>query len=102
MQRLQLALQAFLEGVIDTAEIPEEDLFKRLTENGEIPKTPPPEVLRVGDQLHLSNPAHASIGYRTPGLEHWRLYTAPLPVQPLEIKSVRYGWRESDIVNFPN
>ncbi len=92
------ALAAHLERVGDTGAVAEAELRARLLEQGEIPTTPEPHIEIVDGVVRASSPIGASIGYRRPGDTHWQLYRGPLPDQPLELKSVRYGWTASSII----
>ncbi len=99
--RLTQALEAFLQRVGDTGEVPEGELRARLLQNGAIAKTPLPHIQRVGEQLVLTSAVDASIAYRPADSNAgWRLYAAPIPLADIEAKAVRYGWRESAIARF--
>ena len=82
----------------DTGAIAEAQLRARLLPEGEVPMTPAPTVKIMDNMVHVSSPIGASIGYRRPGDAHWQLYSGPLPDQPLDLKSVRYGWVASPVV----
>jgi len=106
LDRLGKALDAWLAGTEDRGAIPETELAELFWPGGVEPVTPPPsvEVQKAGAEgvrvsLTCSEPG-ASLGYRVDG-GRWRLYTSPLELPEggtLTVKSVRYGWRESDEV----
>ncbi len=99
-KRLAAALEQWLEQVGDTGAIPERELRAALLEDDQVPLTPNPTVRWQGRNLILQAEHGASIGYRLDG-EQWRLYIEPLSVASsasLQFKAVRYGWRESAVV----
>ena len=68
----------------------------RFLDQGKVPVTPTPGAVWKDNVLTASASEGASIGYRADGAP-WRLYVEPVVVeaQRLEVKAVRYGWRES-------
>jgi arylsulfatase A-like enzyme len=99
-QRLAGVLDRWLERVGDTSAQPEPELRAALLADGRIPVTPNPRQRWEGRRLHLFADDGASIGYRIDG-KPWQLYSGSFLVKPgavLEAKAVRYGWRESAIV----
>lgn len=98
---LRRELEQFLDRVGDTSTMPESNLRARLLENEQLRPTPAPEISHKNGFLTLSSPIGASIGYRTAGQTHWSLYHQPIPLkkQPIEAKSIRYGWLESPVVS---
>lgn len=83
----------------DSGAQPEATLRTRLLQDGQVPQTPVPVAQLQGGRL-LAQAAHnASIGYRIDGGD-WQLYTEPVAVDgdELELKAVRYGWRESPVL----
>ena len=98
LTRLSQALDAHLERVGDTGEVAETELRARLLVQGKVPTTPAPKIAVVGGQVQATSPIGASIGFRQPDAPHWQLYVGPLPSQPLEFRSVRYGWLASPVV----
>jgi arylsulfatase A-like enzyme len=97
--RLKQALASWLARVGDTGEIPEVELRAQLLSDGEIRVTPPPEVRLRDSMLFVRASDGASVGYRVPDGK-WRLYLEPVPVTgAIEVKAVRYGWRESQVVS---
>ena len=101
--RLAAALAAFQARVGDTSDMPETELRARLTDQGEVPTTPPPE-LSISNGLLTVTSSH-SVGYRIEGSEAWQLYSQPLTPpadKTLEFKAQRYGWQASPIVTYPN
>ena len=97
---LSAALDAFLARVGDTGTEPEALMRSRFLNDGQIPLTPAPYLENNAGAQRLLSPIGASIGYQTTENERWRLYVDPLPKDLVitNIKSVRYGWRESPIV----
>ena len=96
--RLRKQLDIFLSRVGDTSQISEADLRKQFLAEGELPSTPPPTASWRNNQLHLSSPIGASIGYRLNNKQPWQLYTGPLKHSAVQAKSIRYGWQESPTV----
>ena len=96
--RLRKQLDIFLSRVGDTSQISEADLRNQLLPQGELPSTPPPTASWRNNQLHLSSPIGASIGYRLNNKQPWQLYTGPLEHSAVQAKSIRYGWQESPTV----
>ena len=78
----------------------------------DIPTTPPPQVEQRGDYLVVQSPPGSSSAYQVHDSQHWQLYQAPIPLTPLilgkkngeelriKVKSVRYGWQSSSVVEF--
>ena len=97
--RLRRALIDWLIRVGDSGRMSEADLRARLLANGEIPRTPAPEACLDEGRPQARSGHGASIGYRIDG-SPWRLYPPPEGRigGPLEVKAVRYGWRESPVV----
>ncbi len=103
--RLQDVLQHFLLHIGDTGAIAEAQLRESLLLEDAIPQTPPPQVRLGGSSIRLTHPLGSSTGYRFAGEDPWRLYTGtlqtadiPSRADAIEVKSVRYGWRESTVV----
>ncbi len=67
--------------------------------DGQLPITPEPAADWNGDQVTLSSPIGASIGYRLADDEPWRLFRGPIRAESISAKSVRYGWQESPVVH---
>jgi hypothetical protein len=69
--------------------------------DGEQPVTPPPRLRWQPPQLIIeSETPGASLGYRYNGGK-WQLYRGPITPgsgEKVEVKAIRYGWQESDIV----
>jgi hypothetical protein len=97
--RMRNALIDWLARVGDTSIVAEEQLRDRYLHEGEVPVTPAPTVRWTDSELTVLADGGASIGYRVDG-GSWRLYVAPLRVAAsiVEVKAVRYGWRESRVV----
>jgi hypothetical protein len=75
---------------------------------GEIPKTPPAQITWINGKAVITSPIGPSVGYRiiseSPSeansatkAQSWELYRQPIEANTIEAKSVRYGWRASDI-----
>ena len=101
LNTLREALDMFLKRVGDTSEVDEQQLRKRFLQDNQVPITPPPEVAINDGQVTLTSAIGASVGYQLAGEKRWRLYTQPIPARTMQVKAVRYGWRESDVVNLP-
>ena len=100
-KRLAAALDQWLETVGDTGAIPETALRAAFLPDNRVPVTPKPTVQWQGQHLFLQAEHGASIGYRLDA-GPWLLYREPLAIAssaPLQVKAVRYGWRESVIVD---
>lgn len=103
-QRLRNELIDWLIRVGDSAIHPEAELRRSLLVDGEIPRTPAPEVRLDGERLRIDAIPGASIGYQRVGPDgsadgRWRLYTEPVAMAgAVRVKAVRYGWRESEVV----
>ena len=99
---LQGVLQQFLLRVGDTSTQSEAVMRDAFLQDGKMPITPKPSIsVNVDGLVSLKSSIGASIGYRTGG--KWQLYTKQLNLNgfsgALEAKSIRYGWRESEVVS---
>ncbi|MGH0030921.1 MAG: sulfatase family protein [Myxococcota bacterium] len=103
LARLRAVLDTRLASGRDLGLLPEAELARRFWPDGEQPVTAAPEGALRGGALHLSSAtAGASIVWRAPSDDRWRLYVGPLRgVARVEAKAVRYGWRESGGVSLP-
>jgi hypothetical protein len=101
LARLRSALDAWLERVGDTREIPEAEMVARFEPNGEPEVTPAPRIVVEGRRISIrSATPGASLGYRIDA-DRWRLYTGSFDGRPgstVGAKAVRYGWEESEEV----
>ena len=97
-RQLNQALDAFLTRVGDWSEQPEDEMRTRLLRDSELRTTPPPRSIQKDGVATLVSPIDASIGYRLPGEDRWRLYVEPIAHPRFEAKSVRYGWLESSTI----
>jgi arylsulfatase A-like enzyme len=104
LDRLRIALDAWLARTEDLGAIPERELAERFWPGGVEPVTPAPSALveKVGEggvRVALAcSERGASLGYRVDG-GRWRLYGGPFELsggEALGVKAVRYGWKESD------
>jgi hypothetical protein len=102
LERMRSALDAWLRRTPDLSDMAEVDMARSMWPDGTAPVTPPPEVRRISASrfaLYESVPG-ASLAWRAPG-DEWQVVH---PGEPIEagsgatviVKSVRYGWRESD------
>jgi N-sulfoglucosamine sulfohydrolase len=102
---LRAELDRWIKQTSDWGTMPETQQAERMWPGGKQPATAPPTIGRNAmGQLLLTCPTEgASIGYRSPGETHWRLYNnVPVPATgPIEAKAVRYGWAESAISRLP-
>ncbi|MCB1843921.1 MAG: sulfatase-like hydrolase/transferase, partial [Halioglobus sp.] len=102
LQRMRGALDAWLAVTPDCSEEPEANMVARFQPHGETPVTPAPSVSFQGGQVVLSASDNASVGYRVDD-GAWQVYAAPF-VAPtggrLRAKAVRYGWEESEVVEW--
>ena len=98
--RLRGMLVDWLARVGDTAVVAETKLRDSLLVAGEVPQTPTPQPTWHGSKLTLKDAENASIGYRFQEDQPWRLYQTPIAVssQSVQVKAVRYGWRESQVL----
>lgn len=104
LQRMRGAMDAWLSQVGDDSDEPEEAMVARFEPDGEQQVTPAPEVSVTGGTLEIT-PAAAghSLQYRIDG-GRWRLYTHPIEIErnsEVDVRAVRYGWVESEIVSSP-
>jgi N-sulfoglucosamine sulfohydrolase len=99
--RMRSALDQWLVRVDDTGEVPEEVMVETFWPGGRQPVTAAPSLSIVDGALVVENPTvGASSEYRADA-GAWRLATPPPRVETgseLEVRSVRYGWQESDVV----
>jgi N-sulfoglucosamine sulfohydrolase len=108
-KRLRRALDAWLTRQGDANPTPEAEMVRRFWPGGTQPVTATPTVsLTAGSAGSARVVARcasdgASIGYRVrgaPDASEWRLYISPFPASSgarVEVKAVRYGWRESEV-----
>ena len=103
LAQMQTALSEWLEKVEDYSDMPELKQAEMFAPNGERLVTPLPLIKRVGSAIEITAQLNASIVYRVNDAERWSLYSRPLVLgdgDNLEAKAVRYGWLESDRINF--
>lgn len=104
LQRMRGALTDWQRRVPDLGAIPESELAASFWPGEAAPVTAAPRLYLDRDSGRVSAhaaTAGASTGYRLDDGD-WLLYTGPLelaPAQTVEMKSVRYGWEESDAVS---
>jgi arylsulfatase A-like enzyme len=103
---MRAALDAWNERIGDLSRLPERELVERMWPDGVQPETKPPHVSREKGRLVLrEGTPGASMGYRVLTGEEtggaWQLYAGPatIPVgATVEVKSIRYGFRESPVI----
>ena len=102
LARMREALDSWLRKTPDMSDIDEAEMARSMWPDGVAPKTPLPvvsDVTRHGFVLKEGVPG-ASLAWRFPGGE-WRIALSGVPVHvdqgsSVLVKSVRYGWLESD------
>jgi len=103
LARLRTALDQWLQVTDDQGEIAEIDMAQQFWPEARQPQTELPTVIydKERSQLHLSEATTgASIGYRK-NEGAWKVYRHAVRIEPhdsVEIKSVRYGWKESELL----
>lgn len=86
------------------ANLLEDDLSERFWPNAKQPITDIPVFHNDGEFLIVENTSRsngASIGYSYDG-KKWEVYSSPIKTYPRKkifLKSVKYGWRESEVVS---
>lgn len=103
LARMRAVMDARLTDGRDLGLLPEDELLERNWPGGEQPMTAAPRFAPAGGRVALSSRNGASIGFRTEGSDHWQLYSEPVALPTgatLEAKAVRYGWEESEVVEF--
>lgn len=86
------------------ANLLEDDLSERFWPNAKQPITDKPVFHNDGEFLIVENTSRsngASIGYSYDG-KKWEVYSSPIKTYPRKkifLKSVKYGWRESEVVS---
>jgi N-sulfoglucosamine sulfohydrolase len=105
LRRMRDALDQRLASGRDLGLVPEALLAQRFWPGGEQPRTQAPRVEQRAGAIHLSSETEgASLLWRRPGDDAWRLYTGPVPVEGdsgLEAMAVRYGHLTSESVIHP-
>ena len=86
------------------ANLLEDDLSEKFWPNAKQPITDIPVFHNDGEFLIVENTSRsngASIGYSYDG-KKWKVYSSPIKTYPRKkifLKSVKYGWRESEVVS---
>jgi arylsulfatase A-like enzyme len=99
--RMRGALDTWLTDIRDRGDEDEITMMEQFAPGGEQVKTPAPKVNVADGMLSVDGVASGtSIGYR---LDEgpWKLYSGKVvltPADKIEVKAIRYGWKESDIV----
>lgn len=110
LMRMRDALNQWQATVGDPSAAGEAAMIEAMWPGGEQPVTQAPEIVLDEHGLTMrSKTAGASITYRFANdLRGWQLYSGPLiwPVgaqtRQLEVKAIRYGYRESAVIGYPN
>ena len=101
LDTLRAALAAWREDTGDLGAVASEEELVRThlwPPDGVQPTTAAPALERRADGLHLVSATEgASVGYRLPGEDRWRVARGPLPAElgdiELEVEAHRLGWR---------
>jgi N-sulfoglucosamine sulfohydrolase len=103
LEQMRRAYRAWRSRVPDWGDEPEEKMVNRFQPNGIRRTTAEPTFLTVSDKTILHSTSEgASIEVRLPG-GRWRPYIEPLALAAgvtLEARAVRYGWHESNEVEW--
>jgi N-sulfoglucosamine sulfohydrolase len=98
---MRAALDSWLDSVVDWSDISETAMTEEFYPTGKRPQTPAPTVSIADGKLIAEGAIDgSSLGYRVDG-NHWFLYSGPTDVSTsdtVEVKAVRYGWTESDVI----
>jgi len=101
LTRMRAALAQWQQNNQDWSEQPEATMVAGFWPDGKQPVTPQPRVRWQAPQLIIeSETPGASLGYRY-NSGKWQIYSGtikPDPRDKIEVKAIRYGWQESDIV----
>ena len=98
--RMSAALDSWLAGIKDWGNEDEITLIEQFEPGGTQVKTPAPRVDVAHGVLTVDADAGSSIGYRLND-GPWKLYNEKVKLSPsdtIEVKAIRYGWKESDVV----
>ena len=101
MEEMRRAMDNWLTEIGDWSDIPEDEMVDGFLDNGEQRLTPPPSIVLNNNMITLkSDTQGASVGFRV-NKGSWKLYTAPFEVPTnasIQAKAIRYGWKESEII----
>lgn len=99
--KMRGALTQWQSKVADLSEQAELAMAQSMWPNGEQPVTQTPDVSISNGKLVVTNKTSlASIGYKIDN-DKWQLYHQPISLEvgkKVQVKSVKYGWAESDVV----
>ena len=102
---LRKALQQQFDAIGDSSRIPELEMLEQIWPGGVQPTTAPPTIEKVADNTVILKPAatHDSIGYQIDS-GRWLAYAPGQSLQlpagaTLQVKAVRYGWKDSAVVS---
>jgi len=100
LKKMQTTLEKWLTHTEDWSSEPENEMVKRFQPNDKREKTPIPKVKEDKDLLKITAIKGASIGYQIDD-GRWQLYQQPISMKDfkiINIKAVRYGWEESELM----
>jgi N-sulfoglucosamine sulfohydrolase len=104
LRRMRSQMNAWLAEVGDNSEDDEATMVARFEPEGERQVTPAPDVVVKGKVVEATAAVWGhSMEYRIDG-GPWQLYTYSIDItrdSKVEIRAVRYGWEESEIVSIP-
>ena len=103
MSAMREALETWRTATGDTGTLDGADLIERLWGGAEQPTTADPVLSRDGGTVTIDcDTPGASVGYRLPGDDSWRVYTGPFAAAgPVRAVAHRIGFRPSGEVRFP-
>ena len=96
--RLSSALDKFIDRYDRWGHISESEMRDVFLSNDQVRQTSPPGFFINDNRIVLTSSSNASIGWRAPGTKRWKIYDEPIDSAAIETKSVRYGWRESEVL----
>jgi arylsulfatase A-like enzyme len=104
LQRMREALDTWIGEVGDWSEESETDMVARFMPGNSRQVTPAPVFELAGGAVTLKGvKAGLSLAFRVDE-GRWQLYTQPIPAasvnERIQAKAVRYGWQESEVVEF--
>jgi arylsulfatase A-like enzyme len=109
LTRMRAALEKWIKETGDLGGLEEDGLIERMWPGGKQPTTASPAVNTTpsaeGKTLVEITCATegASVGYRLDGQERWEIYTSPILVKSgtkTEVKAIRIGYKESEMIRF--
>ncbi len=105
VSELRHALAAWRGESGDMGERPEAEIRQQMYPDGQQPVTPSPTISMKDHHWHITTAAGASIGYQfiegEENTSHWLLYSGPVEMKEevgIRTKAIRYGYKESEVV----